>query len=89
MRAYRCDACGRLFLLPDNSLNFEGPDDDELPDSHIPMSLYYDYNHGIATTHYDICRECANRILREVNKISSEYKTRREFELFPETEVHE
>ena len=66
MRAYQCDACGRLFLLPDNSLNFEGPDDDELPDSHVPMNLYHYHSHGIATC-YDICQECADEILALVN----------------------
>ena len=88
MRAYKCDACGRVFLLPNNCLNFEGPDDDEFDDAHIPMYLYLYREHGVAAC-YDICKECANRILREVNKISAEHKTKREFELFPETEVHE
>ena len=88
MRAYKCDACGRVFLLPNNCSNFEGPDDDDLDDAHVPMDLYLYKDRGVATC-YDICKECANRILREVNKIGSEYKTRREFELFPGTEVHE
>ena len=88
MRAYKCDACGRVFLLPNNCLNFEGPDDDEFDDAHVPMDLYLYREHGVATC-YDICKECANRILKEINKISSEHKTKREFELFPETEVHE
>ena len=88
MRAYRCDACGRVFLLPNNCLNFEGPEDDDFDDAHIPMNLYLYKDRGVATC-YDICKECANRILREVNKIGGEYKTKQEFELFPETEVHE
>ena len=87
MRAYRCDACGRVFLLPNNCLNFEDSDDD-FDDAHVPMDLYLYREHGVATC-YDICKECANRILKEVNKISGEHKTKQEFELFPETEVHE
>lgn len=88
MRAYMCDACGKVFLLPGNCLNFEDLDDDDFDDTHVPMNLYLYREHGVATC-CDICKECANRILKEVNKISGEYKTRREFELFPETEVHE
>ena len=69
MRAYKCDACGIVFLLPDGSLNFEGPEDDDLTDSHIPVNLYVYHDHGIATC-YDICQSCGERIMKTIEEIN-------------------
>lgn len=88
MRAYKCDACGRVFLLPNNCLNIEGPDDDEFDDAHVPMDLYLYREHGVATC-YDICKECANHILREIEKISNAHNFKREMKLFSGIEVCE
>lgn len=88
MRAYKCDACGRVFLLPDNSLNFEGPEDNDIPEDHVPATLYHYSNKGIATC-YDLCKECTGRILQEIERIHFNYQSKREFEFAPKNEVYE
>lgn len=70
MRAYKCDACGKIFLMKDSSLNFEGPEDfEDYTDEHIPINLYYYPDHGIATC-YDICKECGDRLMKTIEEIN-------------------
>ena len=69
MRAYKCDACGKIFLLPDSYLNFEGPEDDDLTDLHVPVNLYIYRDHGISPC-YDICKSCGERIMKTIEEIN-------------------
>lgn len=68
MRAYKCDACGKVFLLPDASSYYEGLEDD-LPESHIPYDLYVYHDRGVATC-YDICKSCGERIMKTIEEIN-------------------
>ena len=69
MRAYKCDCCGKVYLLPDNSLNFRGPEDDDISESHVPFDLYAYHDRGIATC-YDICKSCGERIVKTIEEIN-------------------
>lgn len=68
MRAYKCDACGQVFLLPDNSLNFSGPEDDDIDDVHVPGQLYIYRRSGVATC-MDLCKDCLDKMMDSVQHI--------------------
>ena len=69
MRAYKCDACGKVFLLPDTAYNSEGFEDDDLPTPHVPFSFDVYHDRGIATF-YDICQNCGERIMKTIEEIN-------------------
>ena len=57
MRAYKCDACGELFLLP--STLDEDPFEST---SVIPMNIWIVRPAGQQDAHLDICKECSEKI---------------------------
>lgn len=79
MRAYKCDACGRVFVLKDN------PCTDE---ERIPMDIYVYHDHDVDTC-YNICKECAEKILQEMERLHFNQQTKWEFEFAHQSEVHE
>ena len=86
MRAYRCDACQKMFMLPDNSLNFSGIEDDDLSDCHIPGNLYIYYPHGNSIS-IDLCKDCLDKVVLTIERISGNTELKKTIELFYQEEV--
>lgn len=88
MRAYRCDACGKMFMLPDNSLNFSGIEDDDLSDCHIPGYLYIYHSRGMATS-IDLCKDCLEKVVLTIERIGGNAELAKTIDLFYKDEVNE
>lgn len=88
MRAYRCDACRKMFMLPDNSLNFSGIEDDGLDDCHIPGNIYIYHSNGVATS-LDLCKDCLEKVVLTIERIGGNTELKKTIELFYKDEVHE
>lgn len=88
MRAYRCDACRKMFMLPDNSLNFSGIEDDDLNDCRIPGNLYIYHSRGMVTS-IDLCKDCLEKVVLTIDRISGNAELEKAIKLFYREEVHE
>ena len=87
MRAYRCDACGKMFMIPYNSLNFSGIEDDDLDDRHIPGNLYIYYPHSVPTN-LDLCKDCLEKVMATITRISGNAEMAKTMDLFYKDEVN-
>ena len=68
MRAYRCDACHKMYLLPDT---YEG--DDCEPVTNIPPSQLQIYTRRGVFTYMDLCEDCLEKVMNVIGVIRREY----------------
>lgn len=88
MRAYRCDACRKVFMLPDKLMDSYGRDDDTFLDVHIPGSLYIYLGDGRGTD-LDLCKDCLEKVVTTIECIGGNAEFTKTLNLFYKEEVHE
>ena len=65
MRAYRCDACHKIFLIPNDYY-----EDEE--NVRAPAGVIYIYQRKGVAISFDLCEKCLGKVVNEVEKISTE-----------------
>ena len=78
MRAYRCDACQKMFMLPDNDLGV----------CQVPGNLYIYRPHGMSIS-FDLCKDCLEKVVLTIERISGNAEMAKTMDLFYRDEVNE
>ena len=69
MNAYKCDACGKIYLL---KRDYDDCSHDSFPPMSINLTERFNNNYNYNIKSYDICSDCAKKILAYIKEIGEE-----------------